>query len=484
MSRSSVRLWLPLIAIATGCSSDPATDQDRFDQLVSFSRAELARQRVPGAAVAVVVDGEVRFSAGVGTKALGTDDPVHAETMFGIGSTTKMLTAAGLLALQDRGTLDLDDPVVEHVTDLQLAEGFEVWAGEITLRQLLSHTSGLPDLVENLCAQDLGGHWAGSRPPLWSDPGLLHNYSNSGYSLAGLAVERAAGKPFAEAMRELVFDGAGMPAITFDAAAAMALDHSHGHRADGEGNLVPFELDSHGCAYMMPSGNQTYVSAPELAHFAATVMGGGGEMLSRGAVAEILETPVDSHGFPGERYGLGLASLERPGVRVLSHGGNDNRFAAEVAFAPERRFGVVVLMNSGTGVPVRIAAEALRIFIGDGDGLVFPHIERGEQHPAASSLPRYAGTYLDPFQWGRAVVTVEGDRLVADLVDVEEAPRAVLWPTGGDAFVAVSEALASDLGLYFSFEGDPTKAARIVTRLGVFTRVPDAPEITAAGGAP
>ncbi len=470
MSRSS--LWLPLLALVAACGGGPATDQDRFDRLLSFSRAEIARQRVPGAAIAVIVDGEVAFSAGLGTKALGTDDPVHAETMFGIGSTTKMLTAAGLLALQDRGVLDLDDPVVEHVADLQLADGFDVQAGQITLRQLLQHTSGLPNAVENVCAESLDDRWAGFHPPLWSEPGLLYQYSSSGYTLAGLALQRAAGEPFAEALRELVFDPAGMPGITFDAATAMALDHSLGHRADDEGNLTAVELDSNGCTYMVPSGNQTYVSAPELARFAATVMEGGGEMLSAAGVAELLETPVDTHGFPGERYGLGLTALDGPWDRVLSHSGNDTRFAASVAFAPDRRFGVVVLMNSGAGVPIRIAAEALRLFVGTDDGLVLPHLDRREQLPPVSSYPRYVGTYLEPLQWGRAVVSIEDGDMVVDLVDVEGAPRAALVPVCGDVFVAVSEALSEDVELYFWFDGDPSSAARLVAEIGVFTRVP------------
>ncbi len=76
------------------------------------------------------------------------------------------------------------------------------------------------------------------------------------------------------------------------------------------------------------SAIQTYVSAPELARFAATHMAGGGEMLSGDAVAELLETPVETHDFRGQRYGLGLTSLDGPWERVLSHGGNDGRFSA------------------------------------------------------------------------------------------------------------------------------------------------------------
>ncbi len=89
-----------------------------------------------------------------------------------------------------------------------------------------------------------------------------------------------------------------------------------------------------------------------------------------------------------------------------------------------------------------------------------------------SSLPRYVGTYLDPLQWGRVAISIDGGQLVADLLDFEVTPRAILWPTGGDAFAAVSEALPENTGLYFWFGEDPATAARIVSRLGVFTRVP------------
>jgi CubicO group peptidase (beta-lactamase class C family) len=462
---------LPLLALALACGGK-TTDQDRFDALVQFTRSELARQGVPGAAVAVVVDGEVAFSAGVGTKRSGVDDPVHADTVFGIGSTTKMMVAAGLLSLREEGRIDLDAPITQALPELRLAAPFEADVQRIHLRHLLSHTAGLPDGGENLCDQSLEDFAASLRLPLWAEPGTVYDYSNLGYALAGRALERAAGKPFAEAMRERVFAPAGMDRVTFEGSAAMALDHSHGHVLMGGGPLTPVELDSSGCAYMAPSGNQTYLSAPELARFAAALVGGRGQLLGADSIAALEDTTVETHDFPGERYGLGLVSLDQPGERVLYHGGNDRRFSSSVVLAPGRRLAVVVIMNSGAGAPDFVAARALELFLGSDEGLPLPHLLRHEHAVPTSSLPRYAGTYLEPFSLGRAVIAVDGERLVGDLPDLPGAPHAVLRNVAGDAFVAGSDDLPEPIPLHFLFGADPSKADRLVTRMGIFTRVP------------
>ena len=470
MARSSM-VSLSFLLMLAACGSSSTTNQDRFNDLVAYAQSELARQGVPGAAVAVVVDGKVAYTAGVGSKRMDTMDPVHATTTFGIGSTTKMMVASALLSVREAGRVDLDAPITQLAPEFQLAEPFASMSSEITLRELLSHTAGLQDTEAYLCSDTLSQYFGSERPELWAEPGLLYDYSNLGYDLAGLALERSAGEPFAAAMQDRIFARAGMNTTTFDSASAMALDHSLGHTIGSDGKLTEVELDSHGCPYGAPSGTETYTTAPELAQFAAAVVGGGGDVLDQNSTAELLQTSVETHGYPGETYGLGLASLNGPGERVLYHNGDDGRFTSMVALVPGVRFAVVVIMNSGSGVPDYIVADALRLFIGSDEGLTLPHLLRGDFSIPASSLPRYVGTYLEPIEWGRAIVSVDGDHLVATLPDYTGAPTGTLEPVAGDAFSATLNVLpGQQIPLYFWFDSDPNHAAKIVTRLGIFSR--------------
>ncbi len=463
---------LLLLGTACGGGGHTTTDQERFDELVRFTRAELGGQGVPGASVAVVIDGKVAYAAGVGSKRSDLDDPVNADTLFGIGSTTKMMVAAALLSAQEDGVLDLDDSIALRVPEFRLADPHAEDTGLIHLRHLLTHTAGLTQSSVSVCSESLAEFAATHRLDLWAVPGTTYDYSGIGYDLAGRALELADGKPFAEAMRERVFDPAGMERTTFDSTAAMAFDHAFGHKP-GPGGLTRVDLDSHVCGYMVPCGEQTYTTAPELARFAAALVNGGGDMLAAASVAEMMNATVETHEFPDERYGLGLVTIaDASGDRVYYHGGDDGRFTSSVVLVPARRFAVVAIMNRGGATPTTVTARALQLFVGSDEGLLAPHLRRGEHAIPVSSYPRYVGSYFEPYGRGRAVVSVSGDELVVDLLDFEGAPRAVLQPFAGDAFTMVSAAFDDPVALHFLFDGDPDHAQRAVTRWGIFTRVP------------
>src|SRR3990170_834500 len=174
------------LALSTfGCEKE--VEEAKFDELVDFTRAEIERQKVPGAAIAVVVDGKLKFKAGLGTKQQGADDPVHADTVFGLGSVTKMQVAAGVLTLRDQGQLDLDAPVTNYVPYFQLAGADAPRSSSVRMRQILSHSAGLPDVnIPFVCDESLSRwfHNESHRMPLWYHPGKLYDYANIDYSLA------------------------------------------------------------------------------------------------------------------------------------------------------------------------------------------------------------------------------------------------------------------------------------------------------------
>jgi CubicO group peptidase (beta-lactamase class C family) len=456
---------LPLsLLFLAGC---PPDSDATFEELADFTRAEIARQQVPGAAVAVIENGVLTYQTGFGTKRLGADEPVGPETLFGIGSATKMLVAAAVLTLHEEGKLDLDVPVTSYVPSLQL-DGAD--PASIHVRHLLDHTSGLPDVLD--CSQSLAGMFSDPAQvtPLWSTPGRLWNYSNRGYSLAGLVLERLTGQPFRDAMQARVFAPAGMAKVRFDPTAAMAQDHALGHVMDAQGNLTPVEPDTIECPVGEPAGAAFYATAPDMARFAQALLKQGAPVLRPASVKAMETLAAETHWFPGESYGFGLFARDVQGTRVYYHGGEDGRFTSTVVLVPSRQFAVVVLFNSGAGMPDAVAQKALDLFLGIPDVLPVAHVvaNPADWQTPASTWAKYTGTYYEPHIFGRARVTVENGVLLGELLDSNPGVKSELIQLAADTFIIRD---LGNLWLTFWFEDDPSAAKYGITRQGVFTRI-------------
>src|SRR5207244_9404181 len=174
----------------------------------------LAKTGVPSASIAIVKDGQIVYVKAYGDARLEPRTPATPEMRYSIGSISKQFTATASLLLQEQGKLSLDDKVAKFIPDLTRAN-------EVTIRQLLSHTSGyqdywpqdyvMPMMLEPVTAQKILDLWA--RKPLDFDPGTKWQYSNTNYVIAGVIVEKAAGKPLLEFLREKVFTPLGMKSV-------------------------------------------------------------------------------------------------------------------------------------------------------------------------------------------------------------------------------------------------------------------------------
>lgn len=183
----------------------------RADALDRYIETHLKEGHVPGVALAVVHDGRVVKMRGYGLADVERSVRVTAETVFEIGSITKQFTATAILMLVEQGRLGLDDTVGKYVTDVP-----ETWRA-ITIRQLLTHTSGIPDYEEIM-------GYAGYRNPMTPaqiislaagkpldfEPGTKWNYSNTGYYLLTLILEKVSGEPYARYLHDHIFVPAGM----------------------------------------------------------------------------------------------------------------------------------------------------------------------------------------------------------------------------------------------------------------------------------
>jgi CubicO group peptidase (beta-lactamase class C family) len=350
-----------------------------LDAVETALRAQMAEARAPGAAFAVVRDGEVLAVRGLGHLRQGGRQRVTAETLFMAGSVTKTLTAAAVLRAAEARRLDLDAPVGGVVT------GLAPPVAALTPRQLLAHTSGLGDLPGASGATDedaLLRFVRGLGAEQFVAPqGEAFSYSNPGLALAGAALEAARRQRYADAMRELLFAPLGMRRTTLRPAAAPLPRRATGHDREGSPR-AGFDLDTR----LAPAG-YAFTSAADLARFAREWLAaweGRGRVLSR-AAARAMGTRASDFPptFDGTGYALGLFVDERRGAPVVHHGGQAAGFSALLLMVPERRLGLVLLVNREGVVFTPTVDAALEAFAGlppvpaaaAGDGEPVPEAE-------------------------------------------------------------------------------------------------------------
>ena len=317
-------------------------------------RRTLDEGRIPGMAVAVVRAGEVLMSRGFGTADLETGAAVSDRTMFQSGSLGKQWTAAGVMALVEDGEIDLDASVRTYIE-----EAPEAWR-PITIRHLLTHSSGIPDYTSdafdyetNYSEEDLVQ--MASRLELEFPAGARWNYSNTGYVLLGVVISRVAGKPYWQFLRERIFDPAGMPTIRVNTQSEVVP-----HRAQG---YLPSDGGWQHPGYVAPQTNTTadgsmLVSLRDMIAWNDVVSRRG--VLSQESWQSILSpmTLTSGRTYP---YGFGWF-LERAGEQhVHQHGGTWQGFVTQFTRYDGDDLAVIVLANARSlavsSVPAQIASR-------------------------------------------------------------------------------------------------------------------------------
>lgn len=362
-----MRVWVVAAAAAialaagglVGCGVTGPPSFHEPASVAAFGRAlddvvpdALRRHGVPGASVAVVRSGGVAWARGYGVADAARRTAVTASTRFQVASVSKPVAAMGALRLVEQRRLGLDRPLT-------------VWRfppsdhdpRAVTLRRLLSHTAGVsvhgypghePARPLPSTAASLAGDSAGAGAVrLEDDPGAGYWYSGGGYTIAQLAVERAAGEPFAAWMLRAVLRPLGMRSSSFDQATADGALTARGH--DFAGRPLP------AFRYAEQAAAGLYATAPDMARFVAALMPGPhGEPPGRGVVSaatiRAMTTPAPA---TGGRYGLGLRlRILADDVRMVSHDGANRGWRALIAAFPRRGWGIVVLTNGDNGEAV------------------------------------------------------------------------------------------------------------------------------------
>ena len=361
----------------------------------------LAEHRVPAAAVAVSVDGEtVDRAAGVLNRATGVEATV--DSVFQIGSVTKVWTATLVMQLVDEGRLDLDAPVRVHLPGFRLAD--DTAAGQITVRQLLSHTAGFEgdllgedtgpgdDCVERLVALL-------DQTPQVFPPGQIFSYNNAAYCVLGRLVEVLRGIPYDEYLRRYLIAPLGLTHTAPGPHEAIMYRAAHGHirpTADAEPQPAPiWALPRSGA----PAGSLLAMRPRDLLSFVHMHLRGGlaapdgPEVLTSASVTAMRQRQVElPHlgGF-GDAWGLGWEIFDWPGGTVIGHDGDTVGQNAYLRVVPDRNVAVALFANGGNprGLYVEIVGHVLQELAGVG----FPPPPEPVAGARVVDASRYLGRY-------------------------------------------------------------------------------------------
>ncbi len=350
--------------VAVSASAQQPAKQVNFDELEKIIREELTETKTPGAAVAVISGGRVVFAKGFGAGNVETNSTITPDTLFRLGSTTKMFTGAAMLTLAEQGKVKLDAPVGDY------AKGLAPKLSKLTAHQLLSNTAGVGDFAAPFVSQDdsalstMARGWKDD--VLFADAGRIYSYSSPGFWLAGYVVEEAGGKPYADVMEERLFKPLGMTRTTLRPLSAMTHPLALGHNV-GQDDGKPFVIRPFfNNVAMWPAGS-IFSSANDLSRFVIALMSGGrlegAQVLPATLFTKLSGEHVSMPGEPSVHYGYGVLNFKHRGVRIVMHGGFSRGYGSMIQMAPEHGFAVIVLANRSGETLRRTTEKAKEMFL-------------------------------------------------------------------------------------------------------------------------
>jgi D-alanyl-D-alanine carboxypeptidase len=334
-----ISITLSIVAQAPAQTAPQLSGQMR-GEVDQIAKQVLESTGVPSASVTVVKDGALVYAQGYGNARLEPPTPATAEMRYKIGSVSKQFTATAILMLAEQRKLSLDDPVSRFVPDLTRAK-------EITIRQLLSHTSGYQDywpqdyvppfMLTTITANEILIRWA--RKPLDFDPGTKWQYSNTNYVIAGVIVEKASGMPLLRFLSSHIFEPLGMQSV-------VNIDQDHLADTDPTGYMryalgPPRPAPREGKGWLFAAG-ELAMPVADLAKWDIAMMN---QSLLKPASYQEMQRDVLLKNGTATGYGLGVFVRNQAGHRMIEHSGEVSGFTAENIVFPEDRAAVIVLTN-------------------------------------------------------------------------------------------------------------------------------------------
>lgn len=422
------------IVILSGCAMAPPrpTGISRGDYVpiqayvTKLARYEMNKRSVEGLSIALVDDQRIVWANGFGYADEEKNIPATADTIYRVGSISKLFTDMAAMQLVEQGWLDIDQPLRHYIPAFSIKTRFP-GTNEITPRQLMTHHSGLPrDQLKGFMTQNPSPftkvvddiHETYAAYP----PNLVFSYSNLGISLLGVAIQKQGGVPFAEFMRRSLLVPMGMTNSSFDTGLATSAQMAKGYR--GRKPAVEPPLRD------VPAGGLNS-SVTDLGHFMSMVFAdgksGNQQILKPKTLAEMLrpqntDVPLDLNfriGLGWMLSTLGSSAIQNAGT-VAHHSGGTAYFRSQMYILPEHKLGVVVLSNSSTSGEVvdHIATETLALALEAKTGIRQPERKKATHDNTpltAETVREYVGDYTT--MAGFARIRTCGEGLCADVAD-------------------------------------------------------------------
>lgn len=321
-------------------------------------REEMSAQKIPGVSVAVVKDGKVAYSKGFGLANVELGVKATDRTVYQIQSVTKQFIAAAVMLLVQDGKLGLDDPLSKHLENTP-----ESWK-EVTIRHLLTHTSGIKDFINEptqslkleVTEQDVFD--ASAARPLNFKPGEKYQYSNTNYHLLAMVIRKLTGKAYGEFLAERIFKPLKMDDTTIVSLRGIVERRAAGYLMEGgkmrNGEYVAQSVLSY-------AGGGVMSTVLDMAKWDVAL---DGDTVLTPASKKEMWSPMKLRDGGLSAYGFGWSLGSINGHRELAHsGGHVTGFTSFYAKYPDDRLSVIVLTNAGWGNPAKVAREVAGVFV-------------------------------------------------------------------------------------------------------------------------
>ena len=402
-------------------------------------RQEMAKHDVKGLSIALVDDQRVILAEGFGYADAAKKISATPETIYRIGSISKVFTATEVMLLAERGKVDIDQPLTRYVPEFSIRSRFPD-SKPITLRSLLSHHSGLPsDVLKGMWVEhpvSLSQYVADLREEsLASPPQTLYKYSNIEYSLLGRAIEKVEGRDFAAAMQQDLLAPLGMTRSSFQLTPEIENLYAKGYRKGEEAARTPLRD--------VPAGAMLS-SVNDMSRFVRFLFGDGNaqgaQIVQAETLREMFKPQYDSLALDfGHKVGLAwmLSGLSVPsGDRLVWHNGGATPFQAHLSLLPEKKLGVIILANTdeASSYITQVGVKALELAMEAKYGTPpapFSHQVKAEPVKVPHDvLAQYTGNYV-MFNGQLGTITLDGDQLKTSLMGA----NLTLMPVSTDTFI-------------------------------------------------
>lgn len=323
----------------------------------------LAESGAPSVSIAVVQSGKIAFEKAYGKARLDPAVDARPDMRYSVGSVSKQLLAGSVLLLVQDGKLSLDDKVARYLPGLTRA-------GEITIRQLLTHTSGYQDyypqdyvapfMLKPATAELIIDQWA--RKPLDFEPGTRWQYSNTNYVIAGRIVEKVTGGPFFDFLAKRILKPLGMTSAINLAEQTMGPRDAAGYTRFALGPPRPAQAEGRGWLF---AAGELAMTAHDLALWDISLMD---HKLLTPASLEAMTTPVRLRNGTPTNYALGVGVTNADGHPRLQHGGAVSGFVSLNTVWPDQRAAVVVFANEdGSGATEAISHQIAPLLLAEAE---------------------------------------------------------------------------------------------------------------------